>query len=53
MQPDGPPDLRMGNDARRRQAAQLRLDSDVVAWFKANAGPVEGHQTRTNRALRE
>ena len=33
-----------------KQQLSLRLDADVVAWFK-DAG--EGYQTRINRALRE
>ncbi len=33
-----------------KQQLTVRLDSDVVAWFKA-AG--EGYQTRINAALRE
>jgi uncharacterized protein (DUF4415 family) len=31
----------------------LRLDADVIAWFKAHAEPDEGYQTRINRVLRE
>jgi uncharacterized protein (DUF4415 family) len=31
----------------------LRVDADVVAWFKAQATSKEGYQTRINRALRE
>jgi uncharacterized protein (DUF4415 family) len=31
----------------------LRLDADVVAWFKSHTTPSEGYQTRINRALRE
>ena len=31
----------------------LRLDSDVVAWFKSHASKGEGYQTNMNRALRE
>jgi uncharacterized protein (DUF4415 family) len=31
----------------------LRLDADVVAWFKDRATDREGYQTRINRALRE
>jgi uncharacterized protein (DUF4415 family) len=31
----------------------LRLDADVVAWFKQHATVDEGYQTRINRALRE
>jgi uncharacterized protein (DUF4415 family) len=33
-----------------KQQLTLRLDADVVAWFKRNGG---GYQTRINRALRE
>lgn len=33
-----------------KKAVTLRLDADVIAWFK-KAGP--GYQTRINRALRE
>ena len=36
-----------------KQQLTLRLDSDVVAWFKAHATSGEGYQTRINRALRE
>ena len=31
----------------------LRLDADVVAWFKHHTLADEGYQTRINRALRE
>jgi len=31
----------------------LRLDADVIAWFKKHTRPDEGYQTRINRALRE
>ena len=31
----------------------LRLDADVVAWFKNHTTSNEGYQTRINRALRE
>jgi uncharacterized protein (DUF4415 family) len=31
----------------------LRLDADVIAWFKAHASNEEGYQTRINSALRE
>jgi uncharacterized protein (DUF4415 family) len=33
-----------------KQQLTLRLDADVVAWFKRGGG---GYQTRINRALRE
>ena len=36
-----------------KQQLTLRLDADVVAWFKAQATASEGHQTRINRALRQ
>lgn len=36
-----------------KQQLTLRLDADVVAWFKAHAASGEGYQTRINRVLRE
>jgi uncharacterized protein (DUF4415 family) len=33
-----------------KQLLSVRLDSDVVAWFKSSG---EGYQTRINAALRE
>jgi len=36
-----------------KQQLTLRLDADVVAWFKRHARSNEGYQTRINRALRE
>lgn len=36
-----------------KQQLTLRLDSDVVAWFKHRATAAEGYQTRINRALRD
>jgi len=36
-----------------KQQLTLRLDSDVVAWFKGHAKFDEGYQTRINRVLRE
>jgi uncharacterized protein (DUF4415 family) len=36
-----------------KQQLTLRLDADVVAWFKAHAKADEGYQTNINRALRE
>ena len=36
-----------------KQQLTLRLDSDVVAWFKGHTKSDEGYQTRINRALRE
>jgi uncharacterized protein (DUF4415 family) len=31
----------------------LRLDADVISWFKDHAPKGEGYQTNINRALRE
>ncbi len=36
-----------------KQQLTLRLDADVLAWFKSHATSSEGYQTRINRALRE
>lgn len=36
-----------------KQQLTLRLDADVVAWFRAHTSAGEGYQTRINRALRE
>ena len=36
-----------------KQQITLRLDADVVAWFKAHAPDGRGYQTDINRALRE
>jgi uncharacterized protein (DUF4415 family) len=36
-----------------KQQLTLRLDADIVAWFKRHTTSNEGYQTRINRALRE
>ena len=36
-----------------KQQLTLRLDADVVSWFKNHTTSDEGYQTRINRALRE
>ena len=36
-----------------KQQLTLRLDADVVAWFKRHARGGRGYQTNINRALRE
>jgi uncharacterized protein (DUF4415 family) len=36
-----------------KQQLTLRIDADVVAWFKSHTAADEGYQTRINRALRE
>lgn len=36
-----------------KQQLTLRLDADVLAWFKDHAAKGRGYQTDINRALRE
>ena len=36
-----------------KQQITLRLDADVISWFKAHAQGGRGYQTDINRALRE
>ncbi len=36
-----------------KQQLTLRLDADVIAWFRSHTKSDEGYQTRINRALRE
>ena len=36
-----------------KQQITLRLDADLVAWFKEHASQGRGYQTDINRALRE
>ena len=36
-----------------KQQLTLRIDADVIAWFKQHTPHGEGYQTRINRALRE
>ena len=54
------PEVRDWSGARRglfyrpvKQQLTLRLDADVIEWFKRQADDAEGYQTRINRALRE
>ncbi len=54
------PEVRDWRDARRgmfyrpvKQQLTIRLDADVVAWFKHRASGGRGYQTEINRALRE
>lgn len=35
-----------------KQPLTLRIDSDVIAWFKARVADGEGYQTRINSARR-
>jgi uncharacterized protein (DUF4415 family) len=36
-----------------KQQLTLRLDADVIAWFKHHSKRRKGYQTRINRALRD
>lgn len=54
------PEILDWSDARRgvfyrpvKQQITLRLDADVVAWFRARARDGRGYQTDINSALRE
>ena len=54
------PEILDWSDARRgvfyrpvKQQITLRLDADIIAWFKANASGGRGYQTDINGALRE
>ena len=53
------PEILDWSDARRgvfyrpvKKQITLRLDADIIAWFKARAGNGRGYQTDINRALR-
>ena len=54
------PEILDWSDARRgvfyrpvKQQITLRLDADIVAWFKGRARDGRGYQTDINGALRE
>ena len=54
------PEILDWSDSRRgvfyrpvKQQITLRLDADIVAWFKAHARGGRGYQTDINGALRE
>ena len=54
------PEILDWSDARRgvfyrpvKQQITLRLDADIVAWFRAHARDGRGYQTDINGALRE
>ena len=54
------PEILDWSDARRgafyrpvKQQITLRLDADVIAWFKAQARGGRGYQTDINGALRD
>ena len=53
------PEILDWTDARRgllyrplKKQITLRLDADVVAWFRVNAPNGQGYQTEMNRVLR-
>ena len=53
------PEILDWSDARRgvfyrpvKQQITLRLDADIIAWFKAHASGGRGYQTDINGALR-
>ena len=54
------PEVRDWSGARRgvffrpiKKQLTLRIDADVIAWFKSHTPNGEGYQTSINRALRE
>ncbi|MCY3659700.1 MAG: BrnA antitoxin family protein [Caldilineaceae bacterium] len=54
------PEILDWSDARRgvfhqpvKQQITLRIDADIIAWFKAHARDGRGYQTDINSALRE
>ena len=54
------PEILDWSDARRgvfyrpvKQQITLRLDADIIAWFRAHARGGRGYQTDINGALRE
>ena len=60
IQTDDIPEVRDWSSAKRgvlyrpvKQQITLRLDADLIEWFKAHHSQDEGYQTRINRALCE
>jgi uncharacterized protein (DUF4415 family) len=54
------PEVRDWSGAKRglfyrpvKQQLTIRIDADVIGWFKSHVGKGEGYQTNMNRALRE
>ncbi|MGH6737227.1 MAG: BrnA antitoxin family protein [Methyloceanibacter sp.] len=54
------PEVADWSDAKRglfyrpvKKQITLRLDADLVSWFKSHTKSVKGYQTRINEALRE
>ena len=48
MMREMPPEVRVAT-----KRVKLRLDADVIAWFKAQTGGARGYQTKINAALRK
>ena len=60
IQTDDMPEVRDWSGAKRgmfyrpvKQQITLRLDADLIDWFKTHHPQGEGYQTSINRALRE
>lgn len=60
IQTDDMPEVTNWSGAKRgmfyrpiKQQITLRLDADLINWFKTHQEQGEGYQTRINRALRE
>lgn len=60
IQTDDMPEVRDWSSAKRgmfyrpvKQQITLRLDADLIDWFKTHHPQGEGYQTSINRALRE
>lgn len=60
IQTDDIPEVTNWSGAKRgmfyrpiKQQITLRLDADLIDWFKTHQEQGEGYQTRINRALRE
>jgi uncharacterized protein (DUF4415 family) len=54
------PEVRDWSDAKRglfyrpiKKQLTLRIDADVIAWFKSRAPKGQGYQTEMNMALRD
>ena len=45
--------VRGGLYKARKEAITIRLDADVLAWFRGNAEGGRGYQSEINRALRQ
>ncbi|WP_239992094.1 BrnA antitoxin family protein [Rhodopila globiformis] len=37
----------------RKESITIRLDADVLAWFRSHAGDGKGYQSEINRVLRQ